>query len=43
VGRSIFKISTENYVRGKRKPPMMQVRLLKRRRREVKVNPKLGG
>jgi len=27
----------------KRKPPMIRVRLLKRRRREVKIDPKLGG
>jgi hypothetical protein len=33
----------ENYVRGKREPLMIQVCLLKRRRREVKVDPKLGG
>jgi hypothetical protein len=26
----------------KREPPIIQVRLLKRRRREVKVDPKLG-
>ncbi len=28
---------------GKEKPPMIRVCLLKRRRREVKVDPKLGG
>ncbi len=28
---------------AKRKPPIIRVRLLKRRRREVKVDPKLGG
>jgi len=33
----------ENYLRGKRELPMIRVRLLKRRRREVKVDPKLGG
>ncbi len=33
----------ENYLRGKRELSMIQVRLLKRRRREVKVDPKLGG
>jgi hypothetical protein len=33
----------ENYVRGKREPPMIWVHLLKRRRRDVKVDPKLGG
>jgi len=33
----------ENYFRGKRGLPMIRVRLLKRRRREVKVDPKLGG
>jgi hypothetical protein len=27
----------------KKKAPMIQVRLLKRRKRKVKVNPKLGG
>jgi hypothetical protein len=27
----------------KREPPMIWVRLLKRRRRDVKVDPKLGG
>jgi hypothetical protein len=42
VGISIFKISIENYVRGKREPPMIRVRFLKRRRRGVKVNPKLS-
>jgi hypothetical protein len=29
----------ENYLRGKRELPMIRVRLLKRRRREVKVDP----
>jgi len=33
----------ENYPRGKERLPMIRVRLLKRRRREVKVDPKLGG
>jgi len=33
----------ENYLRGKREFPMIRVRLLKRRIREVKVDPKLGG
>jgi len=33
----------ENYLRSKRELPMIRVRLLKRRRREVKVDPKLGG
>jgi hypothetical protein len=37
----------ENYLRGKKKrkraPPIIQARLLKRRRREVKVDPMLGG
>jgi hypothetical protein len=33
----------ENYVQGKKKPPMIRIRLLKRRRKEVKVDPKLGG
>ncbi len=33
----------ENYFRGKRELPMIRVHLLKRRRREVKVDPKLGG
>jgi hypothetical protein len=28
---------------AKREPPIIRVRLLKRRRREVKVDPKLGG
>jgi len=28
---------------AKRAPPMIRVRLLKRRKREVKVDPKLGG
>jgi hypothetical protein len=28
---------------AKREPPMIRVRLLKRRRRKVKVDPKLGG
>jgi hypothetical protein len=41
VGTSILKISIENYAWGKKKPPMIRVRLLKRRRREVKVDPKL--
>jgi len=30
----------ENYFRGERKLPMIRVRLLKRKRREVKVDPK---
>jgi hypothetical protein len=29
--------------RENRKPPMILVRLLKRKKREVKVDPKLGG
>ncbi len=33
----------ENYVQGKESPPMIQVRLLKRKRRGVKVDLKLGG
>jgi hypothetical protein len=35
----------ENYLRGKkeREPPIIRARLLKRRRREVKVDPMLGG
>jgi hypothetical protein len=33
----------ENYFRSKREFPMIRVCLLKRRRREVKVYPKLGG
>jgi hypothetical protein len=33
----------ENYFRGKRELPMIRTRLLKRRNREVKVDPKLGG
>jgi hypothetical protein len=33
----------ENYVWGKRKPLMIQICFLKRRRKEVKVDPKLGG
>jgi len=33
----------ENYFRSKRELPMIRVRLLKRRRKEVKVDPKLGG
>jgi hypothetical protein len=32
----------ENYFRSKRELPFIRVRLLKRRRREVKVDPKLG-
>jgi hypothetical protein len=28
---------------AKKEPPMIRVHLLKRRRREVKVDPKLGG
>jgi hypothetical protein len=43
VGTNIFKISIENYVRGKREPTMIQVHLLKKKRREVKVDPKFGG
>jgi hypothetical protein len=43
VGTNILDISIENYVRRKRKPPMIRVCLLKKRRREVKVDPKLGG
>jgi hypothetical protein len=42
-GNKYFQDSIENYVPGKREPPMIQVRLLKRRKREVKVDPKLGG
>jgi hypothetical protein len=33
----------ENYVWEKRELPMIRIHLLKRRRREVKVDPKLGG
>jgi hypothetical protein len=42
VGTSIQDL-IENYVRAKREPPMIQVHLLKRRRKDVKVDPKLGG
>jgi hypothetical protein len=38
VGTSILKIELKIM-----DPPMIQVRLLKRKRREVKVDPKLGG
>jgi hypothetical protein len=40
---SNLKISIENYVRGKKEPPMIRIHLLKRRKREVKEDPKLGG
>ncbi len=43
VGINIFKICIENYVRGKREPQMIRVYPLKRRRREMKEDPKLGG
>jgi hypothetical protein len=43
MGTNILKIWIENYVRGKRDPPMIWVRLLKKRRKEVKVDSKLGG
>ncbi len=33
----------ENYVQGKREPSMIEIRFLKRKRKEVKVDPKLGG
>jgi len=33
----------ENYVQEKKKLPMILIRLLRRRRKEVKVDPKLGG
>jgi hypothetical protein len=33
----------ENYVRRKKEPLMIRIHLLKRRRKEVKVDPKLGG
>jgi hypothetical protein len=33
----------ENYVWGKKEPPMIRVRFLKRRRKEVKIDPKFGG
>jgi len=33
----------ENYLRGKRELPMIRIRLLKRKIREVKVDLKLGG
>jgi hypothetical protein len=39
----LLNIWIKNYVRGKRKPPMIRVHLLKRRRRGLKVDPKLGG
>jgi hypothetical protein len=41
VGSNIFKI--ENYVRRKEEASIIQFHLLKRRRRKVKVDPKLGG
>jgi hypothetical protein len=43
VGTNILKISIENYVRGKRKPQMIRIHHLKKRKREVKENPKLRG
>jgi hypothetical protein len=43
VRTSILNIWIENYVRGKKEPLMIQIRLLKRTRRDVKVDPKLGG
>jgi len=30
-------------IEAKKEPPIIRVRLLKRKRREVKVDPKLGG
>jgi hypothetical protein len=35
--------SIGNYVRGRRRAPKIQVSPLKRRRRKMKVDPKLGG
>jgi hypothetical protein len=43
VGISILKISIKNYVRGKREPPMIRICLLKRKKKEVKQDPKLDG
>jgi hypothetical protein len=43
VGTSIFKIELKIMSRGKEKALIIQVRLLKKRRRKVKVDPKLGG
>jgi hypothetical protein len=41
--KQVFKIASKLSSWQKREPPMIRVRLLKRRRREVKVDPKLGG
>jgi len=43
VGTNILKIELKIVSREKEKPPIIRVRLLKRRRRKVKVDPKLGG
>ncbi len=42
VGTSIFKIELK-IMFGEERSPMIQVHLLKRRKRKVKVDPKLGG
>jgi hypothetical protein len=43
VGTNILKIENENYLRGKERVPLIPIPLFKRRRRKVKVDPKLGG
>jgi hypothetical protein len=43
LSKQIFKTELKVMSREKRELSMIQVRLLKRRRREVKVDPKLGG
>jgi hypothetical protein len=43
VGPNIFKIELKIVSGEKEKPPIIRVRLFKRRRKKVKVDPKLGG
>jgi hypothetical protein len=43
VGTSILKIELKIMSREKERPPIIRVRLLKKKRRKVKVDPKFGG
>ncbi len=43
VGISILKIKLKIMSREREKPPIIRIRFLKKRRRKVKVDPKLGG
>jgi hypothetical protein len=42
LSERVFKIELK-IMSGKKKPRMIRIRLLKGRKREVKVDPKLGG